>query len=112
MHVCILQADVQIPFSFPSNFDRFLEIKFANNYRSIMPYISRLKNVLSSPRYVCTGGGISSSHATPMFHAFIHITMLCMMFTNRLYSLGVTSSASIYLSARSHDAVKSMQFVP
>src|ERR671918_650574 len=71
-----------------------------------------LKHVLSIPIYVCTGGGTSSSHAIFMFQAFIHITTLCNMFTNRLYSFGVTSSASIYLSARSHDAVKSMQSVP
>lgn len=34
------------------------------------------KNVLSIPRYECTGGGISCSQAIPVFHAFIHITML------------------------------------
>ena len=62
--------------------------------------------------YVVTGGGISFSHATPEFQAFIHIIMLCNMFKNLRYSPGTTSNAQIYLSASSHEALKSIQVVP
>ena len=48
---------------------------------------SMLKKVFSIPMYVCTGGGISSSQATPRFHAFIQIIILWSIFTNLRYCL-------------------------